>query len=166
MSNKYDSSQYDLLDDELSAVKSGLTNHEAFYAVMVAAMMSDGDRDDREREALDALAHRTVALQDMYIKERDKFNKMTLEIEGKFKSLNGDALSRQALEVASEAATVLADNPDMAYSAYAHAVDVVFADAVVRPMEKKFLKVLAEKLNLPPSDALEVLKFLNRKNKF
>lgn len=155
---------YDILDAEFASVKGGMTEHEAFYAILASAVMADGRLDRREEEELSALSHRSVALSELYQKSPDKFASMAQNVMVKLRA-PGDAVAK-ALDVSAEAALQIARNPDMAFSAYAHAVDIIFADAAVNDIERRFLKHLAEKLSLNPSEAVEVLRMLNRKNKF
>lgn len=158
---------WSVLDDEFAVVKGGMEEHEAFYAILASAMMCDGVRDSREDEELKALSHRSVALQKFRQEKPDEFASMTDKVLKKFEGKLGAELVKQALSVCTEAAIpIKAKGDEMAFSVFAHAVDIIFADAKVLDQERAFLKHLGAEIGLAPREAVEILRFLNRKNKF
>jgi tellurite resistance protein len=81
---------------------------------------------------------------------------------------SGPDLASKALELARDACATIRQAKDaasMAYSAYAHAVDIVLADGKVLDLELKFLNTIAQELNLPKSQAGEIITVLRKKNK-
>ncbi len=162
-----DDSEYDL-SEYLQDFDRGLTAPEAFYAIMAAAVFADGIRDDRETEELRALSHRTVTLTDFARKEPTKFSELEKSTLARFEGQQGPDLARKALELAKDACATIRQSKEagsLAYSAYAHAVDIVLADSRVKDLEMKFLNVVAKELQIPRRDAAEILTVLGKKNK-
>lgn len=155
---------YDFLDREFGTLRSKMTEPEAFYSILAAAVYADGHVDFRERDELTALAYRCVALADLSRDHHGEFEAMRARVAARFDSPHDR--SEVALVVASEAAARIAANPEMAYSAFAHALDIVMADHVVTPQEVRFMKQLAERLRIDPDDAAQLARVLNRKNRF
>jgi uncharacterized tellurite resistance protein B-like protein len=161
------SHDWSILDEEFAVVKGGMEEHEAFYAILASSMMCDGDRDKREEEELKALSHRSVALQKFRKEKESEFETMTKNVLKKFEGLMGADLAKRAIAVCTEAAIpIRAKGDEMAFSVYSHAVDIIFADGKVLDQERAFLKHLGEEIGLSPRDAVEILRFLNRKNKY
>lgn len=156
--------EYDSLDREFGGYPSTMSEPEAFYAVLAAAVFADGHVDFREREELSALAYRSVALSDLSRDHPAEFEAMRERVLARFD--NPHTRAEVALAVAADAAPRIVANPEMAFSAFAHALDIVMVDHQVVALEIEFIKHLAGWLRIDKEDATYAARFLRRKNRY
>lgn len=127
---------------------------EALYGLMAAAVMIDGRRSPEEAAELEALVKRS--------KELSKLKDQRLaKIRGKIDAelVETDFRIHKMID---KACASLKGNWKGA--AFAHAVDLIFADRVVPVAEQRFLVLIAEKLGIPVAEAGHILDQLKIKN--
>lgn len=135
-----------------SLFRPGMKAHEAYYALIAAAVSIDGKVTVEEGLELAALAHRTRTL-----------SKLTREqLEG-LRRQTAPRLERDKLaELIDHAAKSLPRK--MRLSIFAHCCDLVFADRVVLQSERDYLKRLIVLLNIPEETAEETMRAIRAKN--
>jgi hypothetical protein len=156
-------SDYKSLFRAFDGLSGASSNAEAIYTILAAAVIADGEVLKVEEEERDALVHRIKTLSEMREKESSTLQSIRRNVDEKLtKGDRVDAL------VADAAATIAADKDGaaMAWSVFAHAADIVFADSRVVVREQEFLARLAENLKLPVEEAGKILDFLRKKNAY
>lgn len=146
--------KYDILDTVFDP-RGTLQKEQAFYGILACAILADDMEHENEAEELNALVHRTPTLH--AVKPKD------------YKAMQ--AMVKPFLTTANTRANLLANScaslpQEMRRSVYAHACDIIFADAVVVPLEIQFLKRLAEALAIEPDDARRTIEFIQIKNEY
>ncbi len=129
------------------------SKEDAFYGILFAAAMSDGEIAASESEEVIALAHRTKTLKSV---SQGDLQTMHARVEEQFKRDFQAALNDACNSVPVE----------VVYALFAHAADIVFADGKVVTREIEFLKSLAEKLKLDEARAQETMRVLQAKNEW
>ncbi|MFZ4122185.1 MAG: tellurite resistance TerB family protein [Caulobacterales bacterium] len=140
---------WDLFKNLIS--RGAWSKEDAFYGILFAAAMSDGEVAASESEEVIALAHRTKTLKGV---SQGDLQAMHGRVEDQFKRDFQAALNDAANSIPAEVVP----------SIFAHAVDIVFADGKVVTREAEFLNNLAEKLKLDQSKAAETIRVLEAKN--
>jgi uncharacterized tellurite resistance protein B-like protein len=129
-----------------------LPKHDAFYALLAAAVMIDGKSSKEELAELNALTGRTKTLSKLPPAKMEEIRKRIRP------RLDGDKI-HMLIDQACDSL-----GKDWGASVYAHAADIVFADRRIPPSEQQFLVLVAEKLKVPPPLAEKILLKLRIKN--
>lgn len=131
----------------------GMTPQESMLTIILAAAMADHHRHQDERIEIDALMNRSRCLLALNVQERDALRHKVNP------QLGRQHISKQ-LEIACQ---FLPES--LRLPAYAHAVDITYADGKVMPEERQFLNNLAIALQLNPTAVSAMNDVLDLKNK-
>jgi len=158
-------SDYDSLKSHFENLGGAMHHTEAFYTILAAAVAADGETHPTEVDERDALVHRVKTLS--VLRDADPSQLANIRRRADDRIANAKSLD----DIVTDAASTIANDPKnkdggMAWSVYAHAGDIIFADSKVVQREIEFLIRLAEHLKLPPSEAGAILDFLKKKNSF
>lgn len=126
---------------------------DAFYAILIAAAWSDqhlAAEEDRELAALTARTPTLSALSDG--RKAEMFKQIKRNLDVGFESTVETACASLPAE--------------MRVSAFSHAVDIIYADRVILPLEARFLNKLVELLQIPEDKARAVQQAMAEKNAF
>ncbi|MFN7179060.1 TerB family tellurite resistance protein [Hyphomonas sp.] len=143
------------INDILDQILGGMTKEEAFYALLAAAMLIDGEADEREEQELAALAQRTRTLS--ALKPGD-LQKLKEKIDPRLQKGSIDSL------IADACASLRSESPAVGLAIFGHCCDIVLADRIVRNEEKIYLKTLIEKLSIDQKEAESMLHAIRAKN--
>ncbi|MGE3302745.1 MAG: tellurite resistance TerB family protein [Hyphomonadaceae bacterium] len=135
------------------ASRGNWSKEDAFYGILFAAAMADGEVTASESEEVIALAHRTATLKGVSMAD---LQSMHSRVDGAFRKDFAAALGEAAASVPKEAAPAV----------FAHATDIIFADGKVVTQEVEFLRNLASKLGLPEADTNKIIEVMKTKNEF
>ena len=125
---------------------------EAFLAVLLAAVLSDGELAAVEQEELLALAHRSRALKSL---SPSQLNEFSLMVAARLRD-EPDALQ----------AACAALPEDMRQPLFAHALDLVLADGDLTTDEADFLNTLILSLKLDREDVSRITDVIVLKNRY
>jgi uncharacterized tellurite resistance protein B-like protein len=125
---------------------------EAFIAVLIGAVLSDGELAAVEQEELAALAHRSRALRSLSPSQLSEFGLMVA------------ARLRDEPNALRQACAALPD--DMRPSLFAHALDLVLADGELTGDEADFLNTLILNLDLDREDVRRITDIIVLKNRY
>lgn len=131
-----------------------LNRPQALFALMVSAMHVDGTVAEAEQIEVDALLGRSRSLRKL---KPAQVKLVQRKIQNR---LTGDRLYR----LISQACHVLKKDRHWAHSAFAHAVDIIFADSRVLPSEQDFLTTIGHQLEIDFDIATRTLEMLKIKN--
>jgi len=129
------------------------TKEDAFYGILFAAAVADGEISASENEEVIALAHRTKTLKGV---SQGDLQAMHSRVEEQFRRDFAAALNDACNSIPVEVCD----------SIFAHAADIIFADGKVVTKEAEFLKNLAEKLKLNEAATEKTIDVLRKKNEF
>jgi len=128
-----------MLDEDLSEAK-------ALLKVIVSAAYADGKLTPQEEDAFLAKLGRIRGLTG---KSEEQLQELVDELFEEIDQLNVDGLI-------DEAASYFIRNPDLAESAYAHALDVVAADGIINDREEVMIKKLGHSLQIDEARMKEI----------
>lgn len=159
-------SDYDSLKSHFENLGGAMHHTEAFYTILAAAVAADGETHPTEVDERDALVHRVKTLSELRAADPGQLDAIRRRADDRVA-----AAKSNLNDIVADAAGTIANDPlnksgGMAWSVYAHAGDIVFADSKVVQREIDFLIRLAEQLKLPASEAGAILEFLKKKNSF
>lgn len=141
---------------------SSLSKEQAFATILAGAVYADGTARRVEVQELKALANRTrtMAELDSQQKRDDVLNAAIAAVGNKahFRDAVANACNR-LLEAEAK------DCPGITLSAYAHACDLIFSDHDVPESEKRYIKLLIDKMELNVGEAQRLLDGIILKNK-
>jgi uncharacterized protein YejL (UPF0352 family) len=127
--------------------------HEGFAGIMLAASACDGHIAEEEVQSL----FTTLGRMKMYSRYTDKnWSQLVNRLLGTLKKKGVEELLERSVE---------ALPTELHATAFANACDIVLADGVVEEDEKDFLDKLQGQLELPRSQAVEIVKIMVIKNK-
>jgi len=130
------------------------SSQEALYALMAAAVVIDGRRTPDEVAELEALVKRSKELAKL---KDERVAKIRAKVDAEL--VEADFRIHKAIDKACASLSGTWKG-----AAYAHAVDLIFADRVVPVAEQRFLVLIAEKLKIPVPEAGRILDQLKIKN--
>lgn len=142
----------DLLATDAPHAAAGWLAPEAFIAVLIGAVLSDGELAAVEQEELMALAHRSRALRSLSPNQLSEFGLMVA------------ARLRDEPNALSDACAALPE--DMRLSLFAHALDLVLADGELTTDEADFLNTLILNLKLDRDDVSRITDIIVLKNRY
>lgn len=144
--------------------QSHLSKEEAFTILLTAAVYVDQQVRRVELQEHFALLSRTRTLSQVPEEKRRELHQRAVELVQDPKRLwdqVGNACGKLlSLDKKDEAAR------NITISAFSHACDLIFADQDVLDTEKDLLAFMAERLEIPPDRAREILKVMQAKNRF
>ena len=126
------------------------------YALLAAAVMIDGEEDERERLEFDALVARSRTLSQITPEE---LNDIEAEIRPRL------AKNRISDLIIQACASLKDEEPEVGLSVFAHLCDIVNADGVVQDTELTFLEDVAGYLALVDEDKDNIARAIHLKNK-
>lgn len=140
----------------------GLSDEEAFLAILIGAARADNVVSPEESQELSALTARTKTLANLSV---NRISELSRLIDQKFNSLG------QQNVLAAACHTVLSSKePEVAKlraeSVFAHAVDLVFADREVNQLEQEYIMELAKHLKIDFARGKEIVSVIEVKNAF
>jgi hypothetical protein len=138
-------------EDNAGPVK--LTDKESALALLFLAVTCDGSIAPEEEEIVIAASNRMKLLRDLAIPE---FNAVVQKVR--------DAIDAKGREAVFEAG-VKGLPVELAYTLYALAGDIVFAEGTAQPAELDFLRQTQEALGVPDDLATKVLEVMQIKNR-
>lgn len=155
-----------LLDGVLGGSQSQMTEPEAILTILLAAAFADADiaLDELLEVSLGAIISKSRALDRLRRDRPDEFERMNLSIRAKFTSAGRDR--NKFMQLVEQAAAIIKDSAELAYSVFAQATDIVFANGEVTQFEVAFLTTLAQNLDLPPTTAREIVDFKRREKSY
>jgi tellurite resistance protein len=133
---------------------------KALLCLITAAAQIDHRRVEQEVTEINALVGRARTLRKMSPR---RIEAMRAEIEPRLSAEKINDLVEKASRTFRRRGK---HNARRAASAFMHACDILFADGVLAPSEKSFIKSLIVYLNIPPSEAREYIAVLGSKNRF
>lgn len=136
-----------------SASDRPFTKQEAFAAILVATVASDGHISDEEARGFNAIINRVQLYREM---NGDQFSSMVDKLLG---IVRRDGSVRLMEKAAAALPTELRE------TAFALAVDLVLADGSVEAEEKVLLEAVQLSLQVPDDLALKVIEVLMIKNR-
>ena len=136
-----------------SGKQGALDEREAFAALLLIAIASDGRIAKEEMCVFDAMVNR---MQLYRTRTAQEFSSMVNKLLRLLKEEGPDALIQKAVSSLPEG---------MRETAFASMVDLVFADGVVVDEEKALLENLHKRLGVPTEEAMNILRVLMLKNK-
>lgn len=148
-----------LITDAAKDMPKAMPKEEAFYTILAASVVADHEVLDVETEEREALVHRSRLLQTMRKERPTDLEKMRQQVNARLEKMD------RLPDFVKDAAESLRGEPEMAYSVFAHAADIVFADSKFVAKEMDFLFQLAKGLALSNEDVGKIMDFIKRKNK-
>lgn len=143
-------------DQKIDAVR------HAFYTVLAAAVLADGEEKQSERAELEAITMRVRTLSHLNEPSRQK---LRAEIVPAVKK-NFESTLTQWDRVNEACDVLVSAGPAIATSAYLHAVDLTFADGDLEDLEEEYLAHLHKRLSpIDVDDAVELLRIKNEVKK-
>ncbi len=136
-----------------SSASETLTKEEGFVAVLLCTLASDGNVADEELQALFTICGRTKLLGGQ---SPDRWKSM-------FKKIMGQLQKHGLAKVLADACQVLPK--ELRETAFALAVDMVFADGSVEAGERKLIELLQKELQISDVLALKVVEVIELKNR-
>jgi tellurite resistance protein len=138
----------DVAPDDVPTLQ--LTTVEALMAISVLAVAADGHLSEHERQTL--MTNHTRFFSDNPQEPFQDFLKQVLDLIKAYKSAEVFAAAKKAL------------SPLLKETAFAIATDLVLADGVFTPEEKKFLLQLWDALEIPDPNGQKILDAMVTKN--
>lgn len=141
----------------------GLSEEEAFLAILIGAARADGVVSPEESQELAALTARTKTLANLSV---TRISELCRLIDEKFNR------ESQQNVLAAACHTILngKEGPEVAKmraeSVFAHAVDLVFADREVNEREQEYVMELAKNLKIDFARGQEIVSVIEVKNAF
>jgi tellurite resistance protein len=149
----------EIIGQAAEGVPSAMQKEEAFYTILAAAVVADHEVQEVETEEREALVHRSRLLQKLRKEKPTELEKMRQQVNARLENMD------RLASYVRDAADSLKDDQEMAYSVFAHAADIVFADSKFVAKEGEFLMQLAEGLRLSTDDMRQIMQFITKKNK-
>lgn len=146
--------------------QSHLSKEEAFAIILTAAIYVDQQVRRVELQEHFALLSRTRTLSAVSEEERRKLHERAVEAVQDPKRL-WDQVGNACGKLLSLDKDKKDDaSRNICISAFSHACDLIFADQDVLDTEKDLLAFMAERLEIPPERAREILRVMQAKNRF
>ncbi len=136
-----------------SSESTSLSEQEAFFAIMLITVASDGQVSEEESESVWAILNRMQVLRNQTVDQR---NSMVRKIQGLLKKHGAAWLLTKAAE---------GMPPDLRQTAFAVSADLVFADGSVEDTEKEILETIQIAMAVPNELAIKIIEVLQIKNR-
>lgn len=132
---------------------ASLSQQEAFAALLLVTIAADGHISDEEARAFNTIVNRMSLYRSQ---SGSEFQSMVDKLFGLLKKHGASALTEKAAAALPK---------ELRETAFAVAVDFVFADGNVEETEKKLIETLHKSLEIPETTALNIIEVIEIKNR-
>lgn len=139
---------------------SNISKELAFATILAGAIYVDGKVRRVEVQEMKALANRTQTMAALEAPAREAVYQAAIASVDRPERLRDSVANacNRLLEAAAK------DSPGITMSAYAHACDLLFTDQNVPDSEKRYIKLLIDRMELDVDAAQEMLNYIQLKN--